>query len=80
MVDDDGYSGNYKPADSFHNAIQWPIQGVPPGNQAVSSKDLAQRLQLLSELSAPRSPTFESDRDYFQELPPESMYSTLFPN
>jgi len=35
------------------------------------SKDLARRLQLLSEVSVSRSQHFDGDSDYFQELPPE---------
>lgn len=46
-----------------------------PGDQAAPSQDLARRLQLLSELSAPRPQPFDGDSDYFQELPPEGMCS-----
>lgn len=70
---EDGDSGNDEPADSFYNGFQRPVQDVPPGDQAAPSQDLARRLQLLSQMSAPRSPPFDNDSVHFQELPPEGM-------
>jgi len=69
---EDGDSGNDEPADTFYNGFQRPVQDVP-GDQAAPSQDLARRLQLLSEMSAPRPQPFDGDSDYFQELPPEGM-------
>ncbi|XP_025424331.1 uncharacterized protein LOC112693454 isoform X2 [Sipha flava] len=77
---EDGDSGNDEPADTFYNGFQRPVQDIPLDAQIIRvgpSQDLARRLQLLSEMSAPQPQPLDGDSDYFQELPPEVLLTVF---